>query len=94
MFHIRNFYKPAPAFVQRAAALLKIAGASLSTASVSELTPLKYKLPAFVGGLVVCAVAEGLEKLSAAPAPAAAPDPATDSTMKPEDVEPENQHAQ
>lgn len=93
MLSLHNFYKPAPAAVQRYAALLKIAGAGFSTASTSDLVPTVYKLSAFLGGLVVCAVAEGLEKLSAAPAPAAAPDPATDSTMRPEDVEPENAHA-
>lgn len=78
MFSFNNFYKPAPAVVQRYAALLKIAGGALSTASASELVPAKYKLLAFLGGLVVAAVAEGLEKLSAAPPPAAGPDPATD----------------
>jgi hypothetical protein len=80
MFSFKNFYKPAPAQVQRIAALLKIAGGALSTASVSELTPPQYKLIAFLGGLIVCAVAEGMEKLSAAPPPAAGPDPATDPT--------------
>jgi hypothetical protein len=80
MFSFKNFYKPAPAQVQRIAALLKIAGGALSTASVSELTPSQYKLIAFLGGLIVCAVAEGMEKLSAAPPPAAGPDPATDPT--------------
>jgi hypothetical protein len=80
MFSLKNFYKPAPAVVQRWAALLKIAGGALSTASASELVPAPYKLSAFLGGLVVCAVAEGLEKLSAAPPPASGPDPATDST--------------
>jgi hypothetical protein len=83
MFSFNNFYKPAPAVVQRWAALLKIAGGSLSTASASELVPAKYKLLAFLSGLVVCAVAEGLEKLSAAPPPAAGPDPATDPTATP-----------
>lgn len=78
MFSFNNFYKPAPAVVQRWAALIKIAGGALSAASASELTPPKFKLAAFLGGLVVCAVAEGLEKLSAAPPPAAGPDPATD----------------
>jgi hypothetical protein len=78
MFSFKNFYKPAPAVVQRIAALLKIAGGALSTASASELVPSQYKLLAFLGGLVVCAVAEGMEKLSAAPPPAAGPDPATD----------------
>lgn len=92
MFSLRNFYKPAPATVQRGCAALKIAGGALSAASGSELCPAPYKWPAFVGGLVICAVAEGLEKLSAAPAPAAAPDPSTDSGMRPEDVEPENDH--
>jgi hypothetical protein len=80
MFSFKNFYKPAPAVVQRIAALLKIAGGALSTASASELVPAQYKLLAFLGGLVVCAVAEGMEKLSAAPPPAAGPDPATDPT--------------
>jgi hypothetical protein len=80
MFSFKNFYKPAPAVVQRWAALIKIAGGALSAASASELTPAKFKLAAFLGGLVVCAVAEGLEKLSAAPPPAAGPDPATDPT--------------
>lgn len=88
MFSFKNFYKPAPATVQRWAAMLKIGGAALSTASTSELVPQQYKLAAFLGGLVVCAVAEGLEKLSAAPPPAAGPDPATDSTMPPPDLQP------
>ena len=86
MFSHRNFYKPAPAAVQRMAAMLKVAGGALSTASISELTPVPYKLPAFLGGLVICAVAEALEKLSAAPPPAAGPDPATDESMSPEDA--------
>jgi hypothetical protein len=80
MFSFKNFYKPAPAVVQRWAAIIKIAGGALTAASASELTPQQYKLAAFIGGLVVCAVAEGLEKLSAAPPPATGPDPATDST--------------
>ncbi|RFP65254.1 hypothetical protein D0N36_09310 [Hymenobacter lapidiphilus] len=84
MFSFKNFYKSATATVQRAAALLKIGGGALSTASASELVPARYKLLAFLCGLVVCAVAEGLEKLSAAPPPASGPDPATDSTMSPQ----------
>lgn len=93
MFSLNNFYKPAPALVQRYCAALKIGGGLLAAVSGSELTPPAYKFPAFLGGLVIAAVAEGIEKLRAAPAPAAAPDPSTDPTMKPEDVEPENTHA-
>ena len=83
-FSFRNFYHSAPASVQRWGALLKIAGAALSAASASELVPAPSKLACFIGGLVVCAVAEGLEKLSAAPAPAAPPDPATDPSATPD----------
>jgi hypothetical protein len=85
MFSFNNFYKPAPAQVQRIAAACKALGGLTAPAALTE----KYKW--LVGlGFVLAAVGEGLEKLSAAPAPAAAPDPATDPGMKPEDVSPEN----
>lgn len=88
MFHFRNFYKPAPAAVQRIAAACKAIAGVTAPAALTD----KYKWLAGLG-FVLAVVGEGLEKLSAAPAPAAAPDPATDPGMKPEDAEPENQHA-
>ena len=87
MFSLKNFYKPAPAQVQRIAAACKALGGMTAPAALTD----KYKW--LVGlGFVLAIVGESLEKLSAAPAPAAAPDPATDPGMKPEDVEPENAH--
>jgi hypothetical protein len=88
MFSLKNFYKPAPAQVQRIAAVCKALGGLTAPAFLTE----KYKWLVALG-FILAAVGEGLEKLTAAPAPAAAPDPATDPTMKPEDVEPENAHA-
>jgi hypothetical protein len=87
MFHIRNFYKPAPAQVQRIAAACKAIAGVTAPAALTD----KYKWLAGLG-FILAIVGEGLEKLSAAPAPAAAPDPETDPTMKPADVEPENEH--
>jgi hypothetical protein len=88
MFSFKNFYKPAPAHVQRIAAVCKALGGLTAPAALTD----KYKW--LVGlGFILAAVGEGLEKLMAAPAPAAAPDPATDPTMSPADVEPENAHA-
>ena len=83
-FSLKNFYHPARASVQQWGALLKIAGGVLSAISIYDLVPPPYKLACFIGGLVVCAVAEGLEKLTAAPPPAAAPDPATDLSATPD----------
>ena len=88
MFSFKNFYKPARADVQRWAAALKGLGGMTAPAALTE----KYKWLVLLG-FGLAAIGEGLEKLSAAPAPAAAPDPATDPSMKPEDVEPENAHA-
>ncbi|MBX0290949.1 hypothetical protein K3G63_10895 [Hymenobacter sp. HSC-4F20] len=78
MFSFSNFYKPAPATVQRWAAALKGVGA-LIAASVLAANEKYAWLPWL--GLVLAAVGEGLEKLSAAPPPAAGPDPTTDVTM-------------
>lgn len=88
MFSFKNFYKPAPAVVQRIAAVCKAVSAIAVPAALTE----KYKWLAGLG-FVLAVVGESLEKLTAAPAPAAAPDPATDPSMRPADVEPENAHA-
>lgn len=76
-FSFKNFYQPAPATVQRFCAGLKVFGGLLASASAAEYTPPKYKPFCFFGGLVVAAVAEGLEKLWPAAVP---PDPATEPT--------------
>lgn len=88
MFSLKNFYKPAPAVVQRIAAVCK----AVSAVAVPAVLTDKYKWLAGLG-FVLAIVGESLEKLTAAPAPAAAPDPTTDPTMHSADVEPENAHA-
>jgi hypothetical protein len=75
MFSFKNFYKPARADVQRWAAVCKALGGLTAPAALTE----KYKWLVLLG-FVLAAVGEGLEKLSAAPPPAAGPDPATDPT--------------
>jgi hypothetical protein len=62
MFSLKNFYKPAPAQVQRIAAVCKALGGMTAPAALTE----KYKWIVGVG-FVLAAVGEGLEKLSAAP---------------------------
>lgn len=79
MFSFSNFYKPAPATVQRWAAALKAVGGVASASALAADAQYRWLLWA---GLVLAAVGEGLEKLSAAPPPAAGPDPVTDSTMQ------------
>jgi hypothetical protein len=75
MFSFNNFYKPAPATVQRIAAVCKAVAGISAPAALTE----KYKWLAGLG-FVLAIVGESLEKLSAAPPPAAGPDPATDPT--------------
>lgn len=79
MFSFNNFYKPAPAHVQRLAAVCKALGGMTAPAALTE----KYKWLVALG-FILAAIGEGLEKLSAAPPPAAAPSPATDPTMSEE----------
>lgn len=83
MFSFRNFYKPAPAAVQRWCAALQAVGGLIAS---SALAAESKRFGVF--GLVLSAVGVGLEKLSAAPAPAAGPDPTTDSTMRVQDAPP------
>jgi hypothetical protein len=73
MFSLSNFYKPAPAQVQRIAAACKAVSAIAVPAALTE----KYKWLAGLG-FVLAIVGESLEKLTAAPPPAAPPDPSTD----------------
>jgi hypothetical protein len=75
MFSFKNFYKPAPATVQSIAAVCKAVAGIAAPAALTE----KYKWLAGLG-FVLAVVGESLEKLSAAPPPAAGPDPATDPT--------------
>ena len=89
MVSFDNFYKPAPAWAQRLAAVMKSLGGSAAAAAVSPFVPAGLRVLVGVAGLVVAAVGEAIEKLTAAPAPAAAPDPRTDPTMAPADVVPE-----
>ncbi|WP_310394161.1 hypothetical protein [Hymenobacter sp.] len=78
-FSFRHFFSPAPARVQRATALLKLAGGLLTAAAAAEYTPPARKPACFFGGLVVCAVAEGLEKLWPPAAPETAEPPADEA---------------
>ncbi|MGI4862756.1 MAG: hypothetical protein ACRYFZ_02460 [Janthinobacterium lividum] len=73
MFSFKNFYKPAPAVVQRIAAVCKALGGMTAPAALTE----KYAWLA-AAGFVLAIIGETLEKLSAAPPPAHGPDPATD----------------
>lgn len=85
-FSFKNFYHPAPAQVQKATAMLKVFGGLLASASAAEYTPPKFKPLCFFGGLVVCAVAEGLEKLwpqAELPDEAAQPAPADAEPQQP-----------
>jgi uncharacterized membrane protein YhhN len=61
---LANFYKPAPKRVQRWAAALKGVGGVLAVSTMA--TELRW-LAAL--GLVLCAVGEGLEKLTAKGSP-------------------------
>lgn len=83
MFSLNNFYKPAPAWAQRLAAALKSVGATLGAIGAAGVGPAKFLI---LGGLVVAGLGEALEKLTAAPPPAAAPDPQTDPSMDPADA--------
>jgi hypothetical protein len=73
MFTFQNFYKPAPAVVQRIAAVCKALGGMTVPVALTE----KYTWLA-AAGFVLAIIGESLEKLTAAPPPAAGPDPATD----------------
>jgi hypothetical protein len=75
MFSFKNFYKPAPAAVQRIAAVCKALGGMTAPTVLTE----KYSWLA-AAGFVLAIIGESLEKLMAAPAPAAGPDPSTDPT--------------
>jgi len=78
MFSFKNFYKPAPAVVQRIAAACKALGGLTAPAALTE----KYTWLVAVG-FVLAIIGESLEKLTAAPPPAAGPDPATDPSATP-----------
>jgi hypothetical protein len=73
MFSFKNFYKPAPAVVQRISAVCKALGGMSAPAALSE----KYSWLA-AAGFVLAIIGETLEKLTAAPPPAAGPDASTD----------------
>jgi hypothetical protein len=75
MFSFKNFYKPAPAVVQRIATVCKALGGMTAPAALTE----KYTWLA-AAGFVLAIIGESLEKLTAAPPPAAGPDPATNAT--------------
>ena len=75
MFSFKNFYKPAPAQVQRYCAALQAVG-GLVAASGAIAT---YPWLAIVG-LAMSALGVGWEKLTAALPPAAGPDLASTST--------------
>lgn len=95
MFSFNNFYKPAPARAQRIAAACKAFGGAVGTTPAflvilqgteMEKSTLKLVACVMLFGWLTAAIAESMEKLAAAPAPAAAPDPSTDPGMHPEDV--------
>lgn len=72
-FSVKNFLRPAPARVQKIAALVKILGGGIVVATASEHVPPQYKAALAIAGIVVAMLAESLEKLSP---PATAPDDA------------------
>jgi hypothetical protein len=75
MLSFKNFYKPAPAQVQRYCAALKGVGGLIGASTLVGT----YAWLGFVG-LACIVLGETWEKLTAAPPPAAGPDPASDST--------------